>query len=330
MKFLFTMVTLMGLTISQAVFAACDEREKIVRFSIETAIDGHPKGEAAKAIAKRMDEEMDGVLCLQIFPRSQLFDDRQAMKELLLGNVELVAPSLAKLEAYTKKYRIYEFPFLFSNMESVNKFTNSDKGQELLGTIENKGYVGLSYIHNGLKNFSASKPLVTPSDAKGLTFRVQTSDVGKAMIDAIGGTALKLAFKDVRFALMTRTVDGQENTWSNIFTRKFFEHQDGVTETNHQLLVYITFTSKKWLDTLPREVRDQFVRIVQEESAKANSAAAEKNAVAKQNIIKAGSTIRTLSPAQRSQWISAMKPVWNKFVGDVGQDTLDAAIASNK
>ena len=53
------------------------------------------------------------------------------------------------------------------------------------------------------------------------------------------------------------------------------------------------------------------------------------NAAAKQSIIDAGGEIRTLDEAQRDAWVEAMKPVWEKFAGDVGQDMIDAAQAIN-
>ncbi len=66
----------------------------------------------------------------------------------------------------------------------------------------------------------------------------------------MGASAQKLAFKEVYGALQTGVVDGQENSWCNIYTQKFYEVQDGVTETNHGLLGYLVVTSKDWLDGL--------------------------------------------------------------------------------
>lgn len=316
--------------LSQSAFAECDRGERIVKFSFVTAANGHPKGEAATAIAERINREMDGKMCMQLFPSSQLFDDNKVMEALLLGDVQVAAPSLAKFESYTKKYRIFDFPFLFSDMDAVNNFTQGAKGQELLGAIEDKGYVGLSYIYNGLKHFSANKPLVSPTDADGLKFRVQTSDVAVAMVDAIGGNAQKLSFKEVYGALQTGVVDGQENTWSNIYTKKFFEVQDGITETNHQLLTYLAVTSSDWLDSLPNDVRAQFLGIFKDETNKANARATRINEENKEKIIANGGVVRELTPEQRQAWIDVMRPVWGKFTKDVGEDTLQAAIDAGK
>ena len=330
MKKLFSAALIAATFFSASAYAQCDSGERIIKFSFVPASTGHPMGEAATAIANRINTEMNGKACMQLFPSSQLFDDNKVMEALLLGDVQVAAPSLSKFESFTKKYRIFDFPFLFSDMESVNRFTQGPKGQELLGAIESKGYVGLSYIFNGLKQFSANKPLILPSDGAGLKYRVQTSDVAVAMIEAIGGNAQKLAFKEVYGALQTGVVDGQENTWSNIYTKKFFEVQDGTTETNHQLLTYLAVTSKNWLNSLPDDVREQFLSIFQEETNKANARSTEVNEASKQKILAAGGKVVTLTPAQREEWVTVMKPVWGQFAKDVGQDTIDAAVAAGQ
>ncbi|MEH0070413.1 DctP family TRAP transporter solute-binding subunit [Pannonibacter sp. Pt2-lr] len=293
------------------------------------AASGHPKGDAATLLAKRVNEEMNGKACMQVFPNSQLFDDDKVMEALLLGDVQLAAPSLAKFEAYTLKYRLFDLPFLFQDLDAVERFTTSDAGKGLLNAMTDVGFVGLGYWSSGLKQFSANKPLLLPTDAAGLKFRIQTSDVAEAMIKAMGANAQKLAFKEVYGALQTGVVDGQENSWSNTYTQKFFEVQDGISETNHQLLAYLLVTSQEWLDSLEPDVREQFLKITDEVTAAANAAVAGEEAKNRQRILDAGATIRQLTPEQRQAWVEAMKPVWTQFEDDIGQDLIDAAVASN-
>lgn len=318
------------LSAGHAMADDCDDGEIVIKFSHVTANSGHPKGDAATAIAARINDEMNGKACMEVYPNSTLFDDDKVMEALLLGDVQVAAPSLSKFEAYTKAYRLFDLPFLFSSMAAVNNFTQGPVGQGMLKAIEDKGYTGLGYVYNGLKHFSANKPLLVPEDADGLKFRVQTSDVAVAMIEAMGASAQKLAFKEVYGALQTGVVDGQENTWSNIYKQKFFEVQDGVTETNHQLLTYLAITSTDWLNSLPEDVREQFVTIFSEEVNKANANAEAINEEAKQGIIAAGGEIRQLTPEQRKVWVETMKPVWAKFEADIGKENIDAAVAANQ
>src|SRR3546814_14740370 len=84
-----------------------------------------------------------------------------------------------------------------------------------------------------MKQLSANKALRVPEDAKGLKFRIQPSDVLEAQFKALGANPQKMAFAEVYQALQTGTVDGQENTWSNIYSQKFYEAQKYITETNH-------------------------------------------------------------------------------------------------
>jgi C4-dicarboxylate-binding protein DctP len=310
-----------------SALANCDDGEMVIKFSHVVAATGHPKGDAATLLAERVNEEMNGKACMEVFPNSTLYDDDKVLEAMLLGDVQLAAPSLSKFEAYTLKYRLFDLPFLFASLDAVDTFVQSDEGRNLLKVMEPQGYTGLGYWSSGLKQFSANKPLLVPSDANGLKFRVQTSDVAVAMIEAMGASAQKLAFKEVYGALQTGVVDGQENSWSNIYTQKFFEVQDGITETNHQLLAYLLVTSTEWLEGLDPDFRDQFVTIVEEVTQVANSQVADLEAGNRQNILDAGATIRTLTADQRQTWIDTMKPVWDQFEDDIGADLIAAAVA---
>jgi C4-dicarboxylate-binding protein DctP len=124
-------------------------------------------------------------------------------------------------------------------------------------------------------------------------------------------------------------VDGQENTWSNIFGRKFFEVQDGVTETNHGIIDYLVVTSVDWLDSLEPEVSGQFLTILAEVTKTRNSESTRVNEEAKQAIIDSGGTVRSLTSEQRQAWVDAMKPVWVTFEADVGVENIEAAQAIN-
>src|SRR3546814_16828601 len=80
-----------------------------------------------------------------VYPNSNLDDDEKVLGAMLLGDVQLAAPSLAKFEKYTKKFRIFDLPFLFEDIEAVDRFQASDAGQELLHSMEDNGLLGVGY-----------------------------------------------------------------------------------------------------------------------------------------------------------------------------------------
>jgi len=308
--------------------ASCDPGEIVIKFSHVVGAKT-PKGIAADLLAERVNKEMNGKACMEVYPNSQLYNDDQVLESMLAGDVQMAAPSLSKFEKFTKKFRLFDLPFVFDDIAAVDRFQNSPDGQKLKESMKRRGLLGVAFWHNGMKQMSANKPLIDPSDAAGLKFRVQPSDVLVAQMEALKANPQKMAFSEVYGALQTGVVDGQENTWSNIYSQKFFEVQDGITETNHGIIDYLVVVSTGWWDGLPNDVRSQLKTIVDEVTSARNAESNRVNEEAKKAIIAAGSTVRTLTPAQRAKWVQVMKPVWTKFEGDVGADLLTAAQAAN-
>ncbi|MCK0142273.1 DctP family TRAP transporter solute-binding subunit [Aliiroseovarius sp. F20344] len=328
----FTKLTALTVAMSvgaSAAFAACDAGETVIKFSHVTNTDKHPKGIAASLLEQRVNDEMNGKACMEVFPNSTLYNDDKVLEALLQGDIHLAAPSLSKFEKFTKKFRIFDLPFLFKNIDAVDAFQTSDAGQELLDSMQRRGLQGLTFWHNGMKQMSANVPLITPADADGLKFRVMSSDVLVAQMEAIGGSPQKMAFSEVYGALQQGVVDGQENVWSNIYGKKFFEVQDGITETNHGIIDYLVVTSIDWLESLDADVRDQFLTILNEVTETRNSESFAVNQKNRQAIIDAGGEIRTLTDEERQSWVVAMQPVWEQFSGDIGQDAIEAAVQIN-
>lgn len=332
MKTLTTTMTAIALVLSggaAVASAGCDEGEIVMKFAHVTNSDKHPKGIAASLFAERVNAEMDGTACVEVYPNSTLYDDDQVLEAMLQGDVQFAAPSLSKFEAFTKQFQIFDLPFMFKDIEAVDAFQASEAGQAMKDSMARRGLQGLEFWHNGLKQMSAKKPLLLPTDMAGLKIRVQPSDVIVAQMEALGASPQPMAFAEVYGALQTGVVDGQENTWSNIYGQKFYEVQDGTTETNHGVLDYLVVASVDWLDSLDPAVKDQVLTILAEVTAERNAAVNEVDAQARQAVLDAGGVIRELTDEQRQAWVDAMKPVWDQFADGIGQDNIDAAQSFN-
>ncbi len=132
MKFVTAAATALALTVTaNAASAACDEGEIVIKFSHVTNTDKHPKGIAASLLQQRVNDEMNGKACMEVFPNSTLYNDDQVLEALLQGDVQMAAPSLSKFEQFTKVFRIFDLPFMFKNIAAVDDFQNSDTGQAM-------------------------------------------------------------------------------------------------------------------------------------------------------------------------------------------------------
>ena len=305
-------------------------KEIVIKFSHVVA-ENTPKGQMANKFRDLVHERLKGRVKVEVYPNSQLFTDGKVLEAMLLGDVQMAAPSLSKFKKYTKKLQLFDLPFLFKDMDAVDRFQKSPEGQALLKSMESKGIIGLGYLHNGLKQLSAIKPLRVPDDAKGLKFRIMNSDVLAEQFKAVGAIPIKKPFSEVFTLLQTRAIDGQENTWSNIYSKKFFEVQPYITESNHGLLDYMVVTSKEFWMGLPEDIRKELKKALDEAIAFGNKVAMQKAEEDKQKIIASGrSQIIQLKPEERAQWVEKMKPVWKKFEGEIGADLIAAALRANE
>ncbi len=301
----------------------------VVKFSHVVA-EKTPKGQAALKFKEAVERLLPGKVKVEVYPNSQLFGDAKEMEALALGDVQFIATSLAKFGKFTKKIQVFDLPFMFKDIDAVDRFQHSKEGQALLHSMENRNYLGLAYWHNGMSQMSANRPLLLPSDAKGLKFRIQQSDIIQASYEDIGANVQKLAFSEVYQALQVGTVTAQENTWSNIFSQKFYEVQKDFTESNGRVIDYMVLVNAKWWNGLPADIRAGLSKAMEEATEANNVIANQLNDEAKKKIIAAGtSKIHQLTPEQHAAWVKAMRPVWTKFEGEIGKDLIAAAVRSN-
>ncbi len=326
MKLVIALCSALLLSLSVTAFAD----PIIIKYSHVVAVDT-PKGQAALKFKELAEKYLPGKVKVEVFPNSQLYGDGKEMEALLLGDVQIIAPALAKFGKYTKKLQVFDLPFLFDDIEAVDRFQRSPKGLELLNSMEDKGIIGLGFLHNGMKELSANVPLRTPEDAKGLKFRIMSSDVLEAQFKDIGANPQKLAFAEVYQALQSGVVDGAENPWSNIYTKKFYEVQKYITESDHGVLDYMVVTNASWWNGLPPDIRKGLAKAMTQSIDYGNKIALNEAADYRAKVIAAKKAkVIKLTKAQKAEWRKAMKPVWAKFEPEIGQDLIDAALAANK
>lgn len=303
--------------------------EVIIKFSHVVA-ENTPKGQAALHFKQVLEQRLAGQARVEIYPNALLMNDEEVIASLLQNNVQMAAPSLSLLEPYSKAFQVFDLPFLFADAAALQRFRDGPAGRDLLGALGSSGIEGLCFMHNGMKQLSANKPLRRPEDARGLKFRIQPSSVLVAQFEAIGAIPVKAPFTKVFHLLQTGTVDGQENTWSNIYSQNFYRVQSYITETNQGTLDYLFMTSRAFLDGLAPDIRQAVVAAARDACDHGNAVAAELNAADKEKIRASGYTqVITLTADERRRWVEAMQPVWARFAPEVGSAVIAAAQAAN-
>lgn len=301
----------------------------LIKFSHITA-DSTPKGQGALMFQKLVHERLPGQVEVQVFANSSLYGDGKEMEALLMNQVQMLAPAPSKLEQYTKQLQLFDLMFLFDDMAAAQRFQQSEKGRAMLRSMEDKGITGLAYWLNGMRQFTANKPLREPADARGQKFRVQPSDLQAAQYTALRAVPRKMAFAEIYQGLQTGVVNAQDNPWSNIYSQKYYEVQKYMTESNHGIGNYLLITNTKFWNGLPAPVRGELEAIIEEVTAEVNRQAEALNEEARQGIVASGkSEILVLTDEERAKWREAVQPAWAKFEDEIGKDLIEAAQAAN-
>jgi C4-dicarboxylate-binding protein DctP len=301
----------------------------VIRFSHVASPDS-PKGQGALLFQKKVDEQLAGLVKVEVYPNSSLYGDKDEIQALQNGKVEMLAVALAKLGTYSPKLKLFDLPFLFDSQAALDRFQTKPTGQQLLLSMEQQNMTGLAYWHNGLKQLSAQKPLREPEDVRGLKVRIQDSDVLETQFQALGATPIKMQFSKVNQAIADGTINAAENPWSNLYSKQLYEQQRYITESNHGSLDYMVITSVDFWRKIPFNVRLKLETILGEVTYEVNRQADVLNQKDKAKIVSVGSNeVITLSNEQRQRWRAAMQPVWQRFENQIGKDLIKAALYAN-
>lgn len=300
----------------------------LIRFSHVVAEDT-PKGIGARMFKDLAEKAFPGRVTVEVYPASEKFDDDQVLNALLLGDVEMAAPSLAKFNRWAKPLQVFDLPFLFHSVEHLHRFQDGLVGTQLLQTMLPMGLHGLTYWDSGFRVLSANTPLRVPEDAKGLVLRIEPSDVFQEQYARVGAVGIPMPFGRVAEAIRQGVVNAQENSWSNIYSQGIHKLLHDYLELEHSYLGYMVVTSADFWQGLPEDVRagleDVLVRVRAEVNRLAAERAVERRELA---IAEGGLDVVTPDDRQLQAWKDIWLPVWGQFENEIGPEVIEAAIAA--
>lgn len=297
----------------------------VIKFSHVVARDT-PKGKAAERFKELAEKATEGRVRVDVYPNSELYQDREELEALQLGAVQMLAPSLAKFSPLgIRQFEVFDLPYIFPDKDALHRVKEGPIGQGLLDRLEEKGIIGLGYWDNGFKVMSANRPLRRPADFRGQKMRIQTSRVLDAQMRALGASPVSLAFGQVVQALQSGVVDGTENPPSNFYTQNMQDLQRHLTVSYHGYLGYAVIVNKKFWDGLPSRIRESLERAMAEATRYANAIAQKENDDALEAIRKSGkTTVHVLSDQERREWRTVLAPVHKEMEARIGKSLIMA------
>lgn len=315
---LFSVVSIASIqSFTGSAFASCDPGEYIIRMSHSNRVFDHPMGDAAQVLADRIDQEFEGVACMEVFGNSILYTDKRSIEALLEEDIHIALPNFQQVEDYTNVLQVFSLPFVFKNIPALDEFLKTETGKSLLLSMRGHGIKGLGFWYNGMLQMSADSKLSGADAFKGKVFRSAGSVLSVDQFTSLGAESKDLEFTELYGAIQEGRVNGAEETFSNILARDIHKVQEQIVETNHSVGGGILITSQKWFDRLHPDFQARFLSIIETLTIEQHNAAADKDAKARRQILADGGNIREPLDEEREAWISACVTVWDKYSAGV-------------
>jgi tripartite ATP-independent transporter DctP family solute receptor len=212
----------------------------------DTQNEDYPTVQALQYMGRLVAEKTGGRHQIRVFHSRQLGEEKETIEQTRAGAIDLNRTNVALIGSFVPAVNVLAMPFLFRSIEHLQKVLDGPIGNEILGSFEPYGFVGLAFYDSGARSiYNSVRPVSSIADMKGLRVRVQQSELMSDMIKALGAEPVELPYGQVLTGLATRLIDGAENNWPSFVTTDHYKYAGFYTLTEHTMSPEVLVMSQK-------------------------------------------------------------------------------------
>ena len=225
----------------------------------DTQNEDYPTVQALRFMGRQITERSGGRHEIKVFHSRQLGEEKETLEQTRAGAIDLNRTNVALIGNIVPSMNVLALPFLFRSIEHMQKVLDGPIGNEILGSFEPYGFVGLAFYDSGARSiYNNIRPVRSLADLKGLRIRVQQSEQMSEMMRALGADPVELPYGQVLTGLATRLIDGAENNWPSFVTTGHYKHAGNYALTEHTMSPEVLVMSLKAWETLSPDDRKIF------------------------------------------------------------------------
>lgn len=212
----------------------------------DTQTEDYPTVQALRYMGALIAERTNGRHEIKVFHSRQLGEEKETIEQTRAGAIDLNRTNVALIGNFVPAMNVLAMPFLFRSIEHMQKVLDGPVGNEILGSFEPYGFVGLAFYDSGARSiYNGLRPVRSIADLKGLRIRVQQSELMSEMIRSLGAEPVELPYGQVLTGLATRLIDGAENNWPSFVTTDHYKYAGYYTLTEHTMSPEVLVISLK-------------------------------------------------------------------------------------
>jgi tripartite ATP-independent transporter DctP family solute receptor len=231
----------------------------------ENQPEGYPTVLAAQRFAELVTERTEGKVIIQVKHSGEFGSESEVLDQMAFGGIDFARVSLAELSDEIPKLNVLQLPFLYTDADHMWRILDGEIGEEFLTVFSEADLVGLSWYDAGARCFYTNvKPIRSPDDMKGLTVRVQDSQLVMDMVKLLGATPVTFPYGDVSYAFEMGKINAAENNWPAYEIQKHYKLAKFFTVDEHSRVPEIQLASRRTWDKLPEEYREIIAQCARE------------------------------------------------------------------
>jgi tripartite ATP-independent transporter DctP family solute receptor len=261
----------------------------------------------------------------------QLGQTRDLFLGMQMGTIEMAKMPTSFGSEWIPELFIFDLPYLYNSRDEMLRVFRSPVGDKFLKEIfPRQNLIGIMWADDGDRSIYTHKPLREPEDLKGLKIRCVPSAIQIQTFNAMGGISSPMVYGEVYMALQQKVVDGAENSPLSFWDNKHWEVCKFYSMTQHSYLCSPLLASKKWWDSLPKDIRNQIGEAARETEKYFNEVYVVDGEKALGKL--KGQGVQVISDVDKRAFEKNCQTVYDAFIKkySFGKDLLDQVKAAIK
>lgn len=336
MKKVFIMIAILMLAISVGFASAAEYKGKAIKARLASEeIEGDFMTVWAHNFNEHMKKWSGGKIEINVYPYGTLGATGDINELCQMGVVEFVFSDYAWISSFVPQAQVLALNYLFPTEkvpEILDWIARNGEFMPLLEKAFNKnGLVPLSIMFEGWQWVSSKKEIKSLDDMKGVKLRLMSSKLLVEDYKAYGAAPTPMSYGEVYSGLQMGLIDAQVNPLFAIYSMKFYEVQDYLTQLKSEPFVGIPTVNKKFFDNLPEKVQQEMRKFWIDAIIPAGKWITERNASDMEKMKKAKPSLKftILDDATIAKFKAQAETVYPKYTkigGEGAQEILDALL----
>ncbi|MEM8605560.1 MAG: TRAP transporter substrate-binding protein [Myxococcota bacterium] len=282
---------------------------------------GSPWALQLKEVKKYIEKNTDGRVKVKL--RLGRSNERSLARRVASGSMQAFAGSVGGLSSIVREVNVIEAPYVFDTVADADKALDDPEViAQVKKILEKRKLVFALWGENGFRSYFSRRPIRKPDDMEGVRFRSQEAVAHVEAYKAIGASPVTIDVANTMTSLQTGVVDGFDNTPLFAMATTWYQGLDD-EERNlflsmHSYQPGIVVYSKKWFDTLPKDIQAVLTSIPYELTTWGREQVRKMEPVLIKNLKRYGYEVHEPTAAERAAFKAKEKGVPEKIAKETG------------